>query len=68
MTPGDGRFECLSDNFRIMGENGTETFSANKREVVVNRDALTVTGEGGTVFSGSVQTPVVRAESGNDLK
>lgn len=43
-------------------------FSAAADEIYVNAVNLRVTGEGGTVFSGSLQTPFVRAESGSDLK
>lgn len=40
----------------------------NDQEVFLGAETLRVTGEGGTVFSGSVQTPLVRAESGHDLR
>lgn len=65
---GDGNLECLADNFKIVDDRGTTSFSVNSQEVLVNTHSLSVTGEGGTVFSGSIETPVVRAESGHDLK
>lgn len=43
-------------------------FSADNREVVVGSESLRVAGEGGAAFSGSVQTTLVRAEPGNDLR
>lgn len=51
-----------------MDDRGTILFSANHREVIIGADMLRVSGEGGTMFTGSVQTPLVRAESGHDLR
>lgn len=51
-----------------MDDRGTILFSVNHREVVIGADMLRISGEGGTMFSGSVQTPLVRAESGHDLR
>lgn len=65
---GDGNLECLADNFKIVDDRGSTSFSVSNKEVLVNTESLSVTGEGGTVFSGSINTPLVRAESGHDLK
>lgn len=65
---GNDRFECLANNFKVTDDRGTVLFSADHHEVVVGADILRVTGEGGTMFTGSVQTPLVRAESGHGLR
>ncbi|KAF2894247.1 hypothetical protein ILUMI_11926, partial [Ignelater luminosus] len=65
---GNDRFECLTDNFKVINTKGTVLFSADHKEVVMGVDVLRITGEGGTIFGGSVQTPLVRAESGHDLR
>lgn len=51
-----------------MDDRGAILFSVDDDEVFLGAETLRVTGEGGTVFSGSIQTPLVRAESGNDLR
>lgn len=65
---GNDRFECLTDNFKVINTKGSVLFSADHKEVILGVDVLRITGEGGTVFHGSVQTPLVRAESGHDLR
>ncbi|XP_068906083.1 gamma-sarcoglycan isoform X2 [Tenebrio molitor] len=65
---GNDRFECLANNFKVMDDRGVVLFSADNREVVVGSESLRVAGEGGAAFSGSVQTTLVRAEPGNDLR
>ncbi|KAL1509101.1 hypothetical protein ABEB36_003895 [Hypothenemus hampei] len=61
-------FECLSNHFRILDDRGYPLFSADRNEVVVGAESLTVTGEGGTKFKGAIQTRLIRAESGHDLR
>ncbi|CAH1123727.1 unnamed protein product [Ceutorhynchus assimilis] len=61
-------FECLANNFEILDDRGYPLFSADRNQVVVGADTLQVTGEGGSRFSGGVQTRLVRAESGHDLR
>ncbi|XP_048517683.1 delta-sarcoglycan isoform X2 [Dendroctonus ponderosae] len=60
--------ECLANKFQILDDRGGLLFSADRREVVVGAETLRITGEGGSRFSGSVQTRLVRAESGHDLR
>ncbi|XP_048511016.1 delta-sarcoglycan isoform X3 [Athalia rosae] len=67
-TLGEDRLDCLSEGFRVTDPRGEVLFSADKEEVVVGAEMLRVTGVGGAVFRGSVQTPLVRAESGHDLR
>nr|XP_022902524.1 delta-sarcoglycan-like [Onthophagus taurus] len=65
---GNDKFECLANNFRIMDDQGAVLFSANAEEVVVGARVLRVLGKGGTTFTGSVQTPILRAASGHNLR
>ncbi|KAJ9591020.1 hypothetical protein L9F63_027772, partial [Diploptera punctata] len=61
------RLECQARGFRVTDTRGTVLFSADRKEVVVGAEVLRVTGNGGAVFDGTVQTPLVRADSGNEL-
>ncbi|XP_065346272.1 delta-sarcoglycan-like isoform X1 [Cloeon dipterum] len=63
---GSDHLECLARGFRVTDSKGDVLFSATRSEVEVGADSLRVTG--GAVFEGSVQTPVVRADSGFDLR
>ncbi|XP_067004748.1 delta-sarcoglycan [Anabrus simplex] len=65
---GNDRLECLATGFRVTDTRGAILFSADRHEVVVGADILRVTGEGGAIFDGTVQTPLVRADSGNELR
>lgn len=65
---GNDKFECLTNSFKVMDDRGVVLFAADRQEVVVGAESLRVTGEGGASFSGSVQTTLVRAEPGNDLR
>lgn len=60
--------ECMSRAFRITDPNGELLFSANNERVVVGARTLKVTGVGGAIFKGSVQTPLVSSEAGHDLR
>lgn len=51
-----------------MDDRGVLLFSADRNEVIIGSDGLRIMGEGGTSFSGSIQTTLVRAESGHDLR
>ncbi|XP_044730838.1 zeta-sarcoglycan [Chrysoperla carnea] len=65
---GNDRLECQTRGFRITDDRGAVIFSADRREVVLGAEVLKVTGVGGVVFEGSIQTPLVRAESAHDLR
>ncbi|XP_021954197.1 delta-sarcoglycan [Folsomia candida] len=65
---GDDKLECQASGMKITDTRGRLLFSADRKEVLVGAELLRVTGEGGAVFHGSVQTPLVRAESGNELR
>ncbi|XP_046835872.1 zeta-sarcoglycan isoform X1 [Vespa crabro] len=68
LTVGEDRVDCISRSFRITDPRGGVIFSANREQVLVGADMLKVTGDGGAVFQGSVQTPLVRGESGRGLR
>ncbi|KAK8400410.1 hypothetical protein O3P69_003234 [Scylla paramamosain] len=53
--------QCTSDQLVIRDKQGRLLFSATQDEVLVGARHLTVKGEGGAVFSGSVQTAHVTA-------
>lgn len=61
------KLECTSPSFQVKDSAGNMLFSADKNEVVVGADVLSVTGKGGAIFNGSVQTPLVRTDSRNEL-
>ncbi len=65
---GEDKLEISASSMRIMDPRGRLLFSADRKEVQVGAELLRVTGEGGAVFHGSVQTPLVRPEAGNELR
>lgn len=65
---GQGRLECSTSAFVVSDTSGIPIFSASPREVFIRTESLRVHGEGGTTVQGSVQTPLVRSESGNALR
>ena len=58
----------MSKAFLITDPRGRLLFSADKEKVIVGAPTLKVNGIGGSVFKGSIQTPLVSAESGQDLR
>lgn len=63
---GHDRLECLASAFHVT--QGKGLFSVADDEVVVGASSLRVEGEGGAVFRQSVQTPLVRADAGQELR
>ncbi|XP_064117339.1 delta-sarcoglycan-like [Macrobrachium nipponense] len=59
--------ECTSDRLVIRDKEGRLLFSATRDEVLVGARQLTVKGEGGALFTGSVQTSHVAAPVGQSL-
>ncbi|KAL5238502.1 hypothetical protein ACI65C_005912 [Semiaphis heraclei] len=61
--------ECAQASvFRVTDTRGETLFSADRSKVIVGAQELRVTGSGGAVFQGSVQTPMVRADPRHDLR
>ncbi|XP_062541229.1 zeta-sarcoglycan [Armigeres subalbatus] len=65
---GHDRLEVLANHFRVADSHGTSLFSVDRDEVTIGAGSLRVEGEGGVIFRDSIQTPLVRAEAGKDLK
>ncbi|EAT42667.1 AAEL005840-PA [Aedes aegypti] len=65
---GHDRLEVLANHFRVADTHGTSLFSVDRDEVTVGASSLRVEGEGGVIFRDFIQTPLVRAEAGKDLK
>ena len=65
---GHDKLEVLANNFRVTDPHGGTLFSVDKNEVTIGANSLRVDGEGGVIFKESIQTPLVRAEAGKDLK
>ncbi|XP_055525776.1 uncharacterized protein LOC129718754 [Wyeomyia smithii] len=65
---GHDRLEVLANHFRVADTHGTTLFGVDRDEVSIGATALRVEGEGGVIFKDSIQTPLVRAEAGKDLK
>ncbi|XP_031624674.1 delta-sarcoglycan isoform X2 [Contarinia nasturtii] len=65
---GHDKLEVLAHHFKVVDTHGTMLFGVNKNEVLIGANALNVEGEGGAVFRESIQTPLIRAEPGKELK
>ncbi|XP_052563444.1 uncharacterized protein LOC120428374 isoform X2 [Culex pipiens pallens] len=65
---GHDRFEVMANHFRVGDTHGTPLFAVDRDEVTIGASSLRVEGEGGVIFKDSIQTPLVRAEAGKDLK
>uniref|UniRef100_A0A182IZG3 Gamma-sarcoglycan n=2 Tax=Anopheles atroparvus TaxID=41427 RepID=A0A182IZG3_ANOAO len=65
---GHDRLEVLANHFRITDTHGTNLFAVDRDEVIVGAGSLRVEGEGGVTFRDSIQTPLVRADAGKELK
>lgn len=60
--------EVLAHSLKIKDTHGAVLFSADKNEVMIGANSLRIDGDGGAVFRESVQTSVIRAEPGRELK
>lgn len=65
---GDNKIESMARRFVIKNQKGKVLFSADDNEVQVAADSLKVTGSGGAAFDGSIQTPLVDALPGSQLR
>lgn len=65
---GHDKFDVHAHILKIKDINDKTIFSADKNEVVIGANSLRIEGEGGALFHESVQTPVIRAEPGRELK
>lgn len=58
----------MAHSLKIIDTHGKILFMADKNEVAIGAHSLRVEGEGGVIFRESVQTPIIRAEPGHELK
>ncbi|GAB0087063.1 uncharacterized protein DMENIID0001_013330 [Sergentomyia squamirostris] len=65
---GHDRVECLASGFRITDTHGGNLFAANRDEISIGANSLRIDGEGGAIFRESIQTPLIRAEAGRELR
>lgn len=65
---GHDKIDIHAHNLKIIDVHGGVLFSADKNEVVIGANSLRIEGDGGALFRESVQTPVIRAEPGRELK
>lgn len=65
---GHDKLEVMAHSLKIIDTRGAILFSADKNEVAIGAASLRVEGEGGVIFRESVQTPMIRAEPGHELK
>lgn len=65
---GHDRLDVLTHSLQMMDAHGAVVFAADRNEVRIGANVLRVDGDGGIVFRDSVQTPLVRAEPGRELK
>lgn len=65
---GHDRFDVLSHSLQMSDAHGNVVFAADKNEVRIGANVLRVDGDGGVVFRDSVQTPLIRAEPGRELR
>lgn len=65
---GHDKLEVLAHHFKVIDTHGAVLFAVDKNEVAVGSNALRIDGEGGAIFRESIQTPLIRAEPGKELK
>lgn len=65
---GHDKLEILAHGLKIIDTQGSTLFSADKNEVTIGANSLHIDGEGGAIFRESIQTPIIKAEPGRELK
>ncbi|CAL8307738.1 unnamed protein product [Gadus morhua 'NCC'] len=68
LVAGSRGFRAQGKLLEVKSTSGKLLFSADEQEVVVGADRLRVMGAEGAVFSGSIETPHVRAEPFKELR
>lgn len=62
------RLESTASAFRVTDTHGNNLFSVADNEVAIGASSLRVDGEVGAIFRESIQTPLVRADAGRELR
>lgn len=65
---GHDKLEIMAHSLKFIDTRGNILFAADKNEVAIGARTLHISGDGGVIVRESVQTPLVRAEPGQDLK
>ncbi|XP_015905217.1 delta-sarcoglycan [Parasteatoda tepidariorum] len=65
---GDGRLDVYTSQFIVKKPNGDVLLKINEDEVIMAANRLRVSGDGGVIFDGSIQTPLVKSEPSRQLK
>jgi uncharacterized protein YxjI len=65
---GHDKFEILAKAFRVADSDGRTLFYVDRNFVEIAANSLKVEGEGGVTIKDSIQTSLIKAEPGKDLK
>lgn len=65
---GHDKLEVMAHHFKILDTHGAVLFAADRNEIIIGANSLHVEGDGGIIFRESVQSPLIRAEPGKELK
>lgn len=65
---GHDKLEMQTKKFRVSDTHGNTLFFVDRDLVEIAAGSLRIEGEGGVTFKDSIQTPLLKAEPGKDLK
>lgn len=65
---GHDKFEIQTKAFRVADIHGNTLFYVDRDTVEIASNSLKIEGEGGVTIKDSIQTSMLRAEPGKDLK
>jgi hypothetical protein len=65
---GHDKLEVQTKSFRVSDPLGNTLFHVDRDAVEIAAGTLRVEGEGGVIFKDSIQTKLLKAEPGKDLK
>lgn len=65
---GHDRLDVLTHSLKMFDVHGAVLLAADKNEVRIGANVLRLDGEGGIIVRESLQTAMVRAEPGRELK
>lgn len=65
---GHDKLEVQTKKFRVLDTHGHTLFFVDRDLVEIAAGSLRIEGEGGVTFKDSIQTTLLKAEPGKDLK
>lgn len=65
---GHDKLEVQTKKFRVTDTHGNTLFFVDRDSVEIAAGSLRIEGEGGVTFKDSIQTTLLKAEPGKDLK